>query len=118
MKVKYETVKMQKITYLMFTLFVLSSCVNPNSKQEEVKNEETHVKSQGLELMGNRFFTFNSVVRVNQIETSRDISNGKDEGSIHSPKEARELRINHGRAFEKASEVEHAGALVKSLRVL
>jgi len=28
-----------------------------------------------LELLGNRFFTFNSVVRVNQIETSRDVTN-------------------------------------------
>ena len=44
------------------------------------------------ELMGNRFFTFNSVVRVNQIETSRDITNGEDESSIHTPTEARALR--------------------------
>ena len=42
--------------------------------------------------MGNRFFTFNSVVRVNQIETSRDVSNGEDESSIHTPAAARALR--------------------------
>jgi len=45
-----------------------------------------------LELLGNRFFTFNSVVRVNQIETSRDVTNGEDESSIHTPAAARALR--------------------------
>ncbi len=43
-------------------------------------------------LLGNRFFTFNTVVRVNQIETSRDVTNGEDESSIHSPSEARAFR--------------------------
>ena len=32
----------------------------------------------------NRFFTLSTVVRVNQIETSRDVSNGEDESSIIS----------------------------------
>lgn len=45
-----------------------------------------------LQLMGNRFFTFSTVVRVNQIETSRDVVSGEDESSIHSPKEARVFR--------------------------
>jgi hypothetical protein len=43
-------------------------------------------------LLGNRFFTFNTVVRVNQIETSRHVTHGEDESSIHSPKEARVFR--------------------------
>ncbi|MCP4313965.1 MAG: DUF3863 domain-containing protein [Bacteroidetes bacterium] len=46
----------------------------------------------GLQLMGNRFFTLSTVVRVNQIETSRDVSNGEDESSIHGPEEARAFR--------------------------
>jgi len=46
----------------------------------------------GLQLMGNRFFTFNTVVRVNQIETSRDEVHGEDESGIHSPAEARVFR--------------------------
>jgi len=46
----------------------------------------------GLRLLGNRFFTFTTVVRVNQIETSRDISNGEDESHIHGPEEARLFR--------------------------
>ncbi|MFA5814191.1 MAG: hypothetical protein WC865_01025 [Bacteroidales bacterium] len=39
----------------------------------------TPPKGIGLQLLGNRFFTFNTVVRVNQIETSRDVTNGEDE---------------------------------------
>lgn len=44
------------------------------------------------DLLGNRFFTFNTVVRVNQIETSRDVTNGEDEASIHTPEAARTFR--------------------------
>ena len=36
-------------------------------------------------LIGNRFLTFNTVVRVNQIEVSRDRVAGADEGNIHTP---------------------------------
>lgn len=49
-------------------------------------------KIQGLPLMGNRFFTFSTVVRVNQIETTRDESDGTDESSVHGPEEARTFR--------------------------
>jgi hypothetical protein len=49
-------------------------------------------KEPKLQLMGNRFFTFNTVVRVNQIETSRDEAHGEDESAIHSPAEARVFR--------------------------
>jgi len=54
------------------------------------------------ELMGNRFFTFNSVVRVNQIETSRDVTNGEDESSIHTAAEARALREAVGKGWPGA----------------
>ncbi|GAG23098.1 unnamed protein product, partial [marine sediment metagenome] len=50
------------------------------------------LKHPGLQLLGNRFFSFNTVVRVNQIETSRTVAHGEDESSIHSEKEAREFR--------------------------
>jgi len=46
----------------------------------------------GPQLMGNRFFTFNTVVRVRQIETSRNEASGPDESSIHNPQEARTFR--------------------------
>jgi hypothetical protein len=52
----------------------------------------TSEEEAGAQLLGNRFFTLNTVVRVNQIETSRDGAHGRDESSIHSPKEARAFR--------------------------
>ena len=45
-----------------------------------------------LHLWGNRFFTFNTVVRVRQIEVTRDTALGPDESSIHTPQEARVFR--------------------------
>ena len=50
------------------------------------------LKQPGLQLLGNRFFTFNTVVRVRQIEVSRHVAHGPDESSIHIPKEARVFR--------------------------
>jgi hypothetical protein len=52
----------------------------------------------GLELMGNRFLTFNTIVRVRQIEVTRDTAHGPDESSVHTPAEARVFR----EAIEKA----------------
>jgi hypothetical protein len=49
-------------------------------------------------LMGNRFFTFATIIRVNQIETSREVSHGVDESGIHTPRNARIFR----EAVEKA----------------
>lgn len=37
------------------------------------------------ELMGNRFLTFNTVIRVNQIEVTREKSIGEDERAAHTP---------------------------------
>ena len=37
------------------------------------------------ELIGNRFLTFNAVIRVNQIEVSRNKNAGEDERSLHTP---------------------------------
>jgi hypothetical protein len=36
-------------------------------------------------LMGNRFLTFNAVIRVNQIEVSRNRNVGEDERALHTP---------------------------------
>jgi hypothetical protein len=49
-------------------------------------------------LMGQRFLTLNTIVRVNQIEVTRDTSHGADESAVHSPAEARTFR----EAIEKA----------------
>lgn len=83
---------MNKLFFVIFTLFTLGSCTNSNNRQEEVRNEENQKDSPSLELIGNRFFTFNTVVRVNQIETSRTESHGEDESTIHTPEGARVFR--------------------------
>jgi hypothetical protein len=43
-------------------------------------------------LIGNRFLTFSTVVRVKQIETTRTDSHGPDESAIQTPREARIFR--------------------------
>jgi hypothetical protein len=41
--------------------------------------------TDSLLLMGHRFLTFNAVIRVNQIEVSRDKNVGEDERALHTP---------------------------------
>ena len=55
-------------------------------------------RGQTPALIGNRFLTFNTVVRVNQIEVSRDRVAGTDEGNIHTPELAQLFRqsVQHG----------------------
>jgi len=43
-------------------------------------------------LMGNRFLTFNSVIRVNQIEVTRNRNAGTDEGGDHTPETVQAFR--------------------------
>lgn len=47
---------------------------------------------RGEQLLGQRFLTLNTVVRVRQIEVTRDVAHGPDESSIHTPAEARTFR--------------------------
>lgn len=49
-------------------------------------------------LLSKRFLTLNTVVRVRQIEVSRDTAHGPDESSVHTPAEGRIFR----EAIEKA----------------
>ncbi len=56
-----------------------------------------NAKGNALPLTGNRFLTFNTVIRVNQIEAGRNQLLGKDEADIHKPETARQFRA----AFEK-----------------
>jgi len=55
----------------MLLLLTLKSGVGQNDKK--------------LMLDGNRFLTFNTVIRVNQIEVSREKSIGYDENALHTP---------------------------------
>ncbi len=52
-----------------------------------------------MRLQGHRFLTFNTVVRVNQIEVSRDRNAGADEGTIHTLESVRLLRGSFERGF-------------------
>lgn len=45
-----------------------------------------------MTLMGNRFLTFNTVIRVNQIEVSRDRNVGEDERALHTPAKVKAFR--------------------------
>jgi len=49
-------------------------------------------EGQTPDLIGNRFLTFNTVVRVNQIEVARDRMTGEDEGNLHTVEAARLFR--------------------------
>ena len=50
-------------------------------------------------LLENRFLTFNSVIRVNQIEVRRDRNEGVDEAAIHTPRTVRDLRSAFAAGF-------------------
>ncbi len=49
-------------------------------------------KSKPVSLMGNRFLTFNAIIRVNQIEVARDKNVGEDERSLHTPEVVTKFR--------------------------
>lgn len=53
-------------------------------------------------LMGQRFLTFNTIVRVRQIEVTRDTAHGPDESSIHTPAEGRLFREAIAKAWPGA----------------
>ncbi len=84
--------KRNRIFLLALLMILISSCGNNSGRQKEIRTDKSPVAEAGLQLMGNRFFTFNTVVRVNQIETSRSEAHGEDESEIHSPAEARVFR--------------------------
>lgn len=79
----------------LFTLTIINAKDPPTGKTGTRNHTDPMDR---LQLMGNRFFTFATIIRVNQIETSRDESHGVDESAIHTPGEARIFR----EAVEKA----------------
>jgi hypothetical protein len=95
--------KRKIIVYFFIVLSLL--CISYSGKLEIRSTSETAAqltKDPGLKLMGNRFFTFSTVIRVNQIETSRDEYHGTDESGIHSPEGARIFRETIERAWPGA----------------
>ncbi len=65
--------------FFLFTLFTTSVAQNKG-------------KSNTVSLTGNRFLTFNTVIRVNQIEVSRNRNEGKDERKAHTPERVKIFR--------------------------
>ena len=54
------------------------------------------------QLLGNRYLTLATVIRVRQIEMTRDEAEGPDESSIHTPAEARAFRETIAKAWPGA----------------
>lgn len=73
-------------TILFYCLFVL---VTPDNICAETTAGGSVVTTQSeFSLKANRFLTFNTIIRVNQIEVTRDKSVGADERALHTPERA------------------------------
>jgi hypothetical protein len=71
---------------LVFALVLsalLSSCLSEGTGRKN---------SAPYSILGNRFLPLNTVVRVNQIEVSRDKNTGEDESAIQTLDNARHFR--------------------------
>ncbi len=71
-----------KILISTILFLLLAFCGQKQSKDQ----------TQNAKLTGNRFLTFNTVIRVNQIEVARDKNVGRDERNLHSPEKAMRFR--------------------------
>jgi hypothetical protein len=69
------------VLFITFLSFIAPECVIGQVAQKDATT-----------LMGNRFLTFNAVIRVNQIEVSRDKNVGEDERSLHTPARVKKYR--------------------------
>lgn len=65
----------------------------------DARRAKTGSAAQLPRLMGNRFLTFNTVIRVNQIEVSRDRNEGHDEGHQHTLQAVRAMREAYKKGF-------------------
>jgi hypothetical protein len=63
--------------HILITLLIWVSIISPIQGQNN--------RPVPVGLMGNRFLTLNTIIRVNQIEVSRDRNEGEDERSAHTP---------------------------------
>jgi hypothetical protein len=69
---------------------ILLLCLMYISSYIPAASAEGPNKTNGL--MGNRFLTFNTVIRVNQIEVSRNRNEGVDERDLHTPERVAAFR--------------------------
>jgi Domain of Unknown Function with PDB structure (DUF3863)/Domain of Unknown Function with PDB structure (DUF3864) len=77
--------------HIVLFWFIASMCLSSDPALS-FQDKTPPQTSQPRQIMGQRFLTFNTVVRVRQIEVTRDTAEGPDESSIHTPDEARTFR--------------------------
>ncbi len=65
---------------IFFSLILMFFTILSGASTKDNQNQDN-----AIPLMGNRFLTFNAVIRVNQIEVSRDRNVGEDERDLHTP---------------------------------
>lgn len=78
---------------LGLVLVFLTGTLFCNAGNIRIKNNQ----NDSLRIIGNRFLTFNAVIRVNQIEVARNKNLGRDERNEHTP----EKLIKFREAIEK-----------------
>ena len=83
------------LSLAVLTTMILFSC-QPNKKTEQKEESLNVVKTERKQdtdqLTGHRFITFNTVIRVNQIEVARDKNVGRDERDLHTPEKVIKFR--------------------------
>jgi Domain of Unknown Function with PDB structure (DUF3863)/Domain of Unknown Function with PDB structure (DUF3864) len=91
--------KTRRIGPFGFCLLLVSAMVLAGCTKTVLRASSSDRAVSERPLQGKRILTFVSVVRVNQIEVSRDKNVGEDEGKLHTVEGVRSLRENFARAF-------------------
>jgi hypothetical protein len=87
----------QNRRHFLGTILAATAATATGNLQAKDTLEVRTASDKRVRLIGNRFLTFNAVVRVNQIEATRSRLIGQDEASLHTPEVAQAFRD----AFEK-----------------
>lgn len=82
---------MRNIKTILFSC-VLGMVTLGNVCAEGTSQGSTIIAQPELTLKANRFLTFNTIIRVNQIEVTRDKSVGVDERALHTPERVVQFR--------------------------
>ena len=99
-----EILKLERITGTAMLALAMAALLPGFCFAGVREGGDAATKKPELELMGNRFLTLATVVRVRQIEVTRDTAHGPDESGIHGPKE--------GQIFREAIEKNWPGARI------
>lgn len=87
---------------MLHLFLVITFICSALSAQGESTVDIRDLKNDEISLMGNRFFTLNTIIRVNQIETTRNEAHGEDESSIHTVEDAKIFRETIAKAWPGA----------------